>query len=268
MGSQASRTSARACALVLVAAALAGCGGGSSQHHAVDAYVDDVNSIMTAEQHELTGVQIALNGFSATTPKEQKALRRAVATCDRLVRRVRALEPPAAATDVQRRLEGLLTADRDAAAAARDLNAFLAAQRGPQARVHAAELRLSRAIRIAHGAAAQRAAFSAFAADVRSFRQTFARLPAHGAAAAWRHAEVARLGRLAAAAQSVAAALDRHDANAMREGLARLQDEIRGADAVLAERHAVAVYERLVRRVTRDDVALAKARAALRRAVS
>ena len=252
-------------ALALGVAALAGgCGGAGSQRQAVDRYIDKVNAITAAQQRDQLNAQRALNAFSSTTPREQAALRRAQAWSAALVRRVEPLDPPPAARAVQRRLVDLLTANRDATTAAADLNAFLATQRLPQERLHAAEVRLATVMRTARAPAAQRRAFATFAADIGALQPQFAALAARGAAVAWRAAELERLARLRLAAGDVAGSLARHDAAGMRTALAHVQAEIRGTDAVVAERHAVLVYDRLVRRVGRAELALSTERTRLR----
>jgi hypothetical protein len=253
--------------LALAAAALAatGCGGGRSERSRVNDYVDRADAVIRADERALTAAQQALDGFARSTPSEQAALRRAEASSERLLRRVRRLHAPAAAADVQRRLEALAAAQAAAAAAAADLHAYLAAERRPEAQLRTAEIQLSRALSGSRSAAVQEQAFSTFAARVTAVRAEFAAIPAAGAALAWRQAQVGRLTRLRSAATRLHDALAHRDARAMQTGLAELQAEVAGVDAVAAERRAVGTYERLVARADAAQTALSVARQRLSR---
>jgi hypothetical protein len=105
---------ARAC-LVVVAVALAGCGGGSDRRDAVDRYVREANTVQNGLRRPLIDVAHATREFgtrASDLEKERPRLVKATRTFAVLQRRLERLEPPPDARRLHRLLLRLVSTER------------------------------------------------------------------------------------------------------------------------------------------------------------
>ncbi len=108
------RVLTRFLALIVVVAAVAGCGGGHQQRDAVDQYVREVNTIQAQMRGPLAEVAQSTRTFKATPAELSRSrprLVRAERTLTRLERRLKRLDPPADAERLHARLLRLVSAE-------------------------------------------------------------------------------------------------------------------------------------------------------------
>ena len=179
--------------------------------------------------------------------------------------RVRAIEPPPEAEELQRRIVRLLTAQAALAGEVTQLARYAPQLVEASQDVAAATERLRRGLAAGKTATAQQAAFARYAEDLDPVVQALAGARAPASLEGARLVEVARLRGLAALAETLRAALERGDATGVDDAARRLAVVSAGVGVARAQRQGALAYNRELRRLNDLRAAVAAEIARLQR---
>ncbi len=207
---------ALAAVAVLVALLAAGCGSddrNSGRRAAVDDYLRQVNLVQKDASPALATANNAFNTFwSDESPRKRDAdLRAAIAAIRSVRARVVALQPPADARELHRRLVRLLGLDVAFAVEVRRLGAFLPGTKQPLAELDRANRALQRDLGSAKSARSQAVVLDGYTSTVDHSVLRLQRLGPPRLLAGWHEANLARMRAIATSGRTLARTLRGRD---------------------------------------------------------
>jgi hypothetical protein len=246
-------------------------GGGNAKRNAVAAYIDEVN----ATQRGLAIERQQVGQVYARVRRDPKGLAGNTADLDRSVRslrrfdaRLRALDPPADAVALHRRLIALSAAETAFAAEIARLGRYLPALTAERRAVAVAGAILQRELAVKttpkQQVAAEAAAFERFASSVDTAAKPLQEAPVPTALRPARAEELARSAELATAARALATAL-REGKQADAQALVQRFGEAAAGSGNAVERKAVIAFDAQARRLTTLRAEVADERAKIDR---
>ena len=242
-------------------------GGGDTRRDAVATYIEQVNTTQRglAIERDRVGKVYAR---ARTNPRGLAGavadLDRSAATLRRFDARLRALEPPADAVVLHRRLVALSTAEAVFAAEIARLGRYLPALTAERQAVGLAGTKLQRELAAKPNAEAQATAFDRFAAAVAAAAKPLQRAPVPAALEPIRAEEVARTTDLSVSARRLAKAL-RQGRSADARTLVQRFGEAAAGSGNAVERKAVIAFDAQARRIDALRLGVARERARLDR---
>ena len=244
-------------------------GGGSTRRDAVAAYIEEVN----ATQRGVAIERQRVNTVYARARTDPTALVGRVADLDRSAaalfdfdRRLRALEPPAEALVLHRRLVSLSAAEAVFATEVARLGRYLPALATERRAVGVAGVKLQRDLAATTNARAQARAFDDFAAAIGASAKPLQRATAPSSLLPVRAEELARTNELSDTARRLASAL-REGHNADATALVHQFGTVAAGNGNAVERKAVIAFDQQARRINSLRLAVARERTRLDRDV-
>jgi hypothetical protein len=225
--------------LLVIAAVIAGCGGGDNRREAVDAYIREANLALanfTPAFNRAATVLRRLGGANASATDEQlrdavSAIRRARSALDRI-------EPPAEARHMHADLLRLLEVQAEVTEELRLVTTYLPRAKRALLPSRAAATELNRRLRQAHEPAAQVAALQNYAAAVATSLRRFEALEPPAVLRPGHDGEADRLRASRRLTLALAGAIDAGDVATINATMQNLRSELSAGDAVTAAQQA------------------------------